>query len=467
LLAQRDGIKSITPDTPVKPLSATPVHLWPNAVNVSGLAQSAPSIGKPVAIAVVDTGVDKERKADFGGRVVQNVEFASLAPTRGSATDYSGHGTIVAGIAAAAGTYPGAAPGADIVSLRVMNEEGKAIVSDVIASADWIFENRRSLNIRVANFSLSSPYANYGLQDPLNEAVRRLWLTGTVVVAAAGNSGQGRMLHAPASDPFVITVGAIDIASTANVADDFDAPWSSYGYTAEGFAKPEVAAPGRYMIGPISANSMLVKTFPERVVSPGYMWMSGTSFAAPVVAGAAAQIIARHPSWTPDQVKGALMLTARALPAAKAMSVGVGEIDVGAAAAVVSPPNPNAGLNRFVLSDARVEGGRVFDTDAWAEAASASASWSEATWTDATWSDATWSDATWTDASWTELAWSAASWVDATWSDATWTDATWSDATWTDSSWGEERFPDSDQQLQPGGAQGLPAGVSAVGGALG
>ena len=203
LLAKRDGIKSITPDTPVKPLSATPVHLWPDAVNVSEMARSAPSSEKPVAIAVVDTGVDKERKADFGGRVVQSVEFASLAPTRGSATDYSGHGTIVAGIAASSGKYPGAAPGANIVSLRVMNEEGKAITSDVIATAEWIFENRRSLNIRVANFSLHSPYANYGLQDPLNEAVRRLWLTGTVIVAAAGNSGHGRMLHAPASDPFV------------------------------------------------------------------------------------------------------------------------------------------------------------------------------------------------------------------------------------------------------------------------
>jgi hypothetical protein len=83
LLAKRDGIKSITPDTPVQPLSTTPVHLWPDAVNVTQLAQSASSSEKPVAIAVVDTGVDKNLKADFGGRVVQSVEFASLAETRG------------------------------------------------------------------------------------------------------------------------------------------------------------------------------------------------------------------------------------------------------------------------------------------------------------------------------------------------------------------------------------------------
>jgi serine protease AprX len=432
-LAQRKGIKSITPDTPVKPLSTAPAHLWPEAVNVTAMPNTTSS-EKPVAIAVVDTGVDKERKADFGGRVVQSVEFASLEPSRGSATDYSGHGTIVAGIAAASSKYRGAAPGANIVSLRVMNEEGKAITSDVIATADWIFENRRSLNIRVANFSLHSPYPNYGLQDPLNEAVRRLWLTGTVVVAAAGNGGPGRMLHAPASDPFVITVGAVDTAGTVGVADDFNAPWSSYGYTAEGFAKPEVAAPGRYMIGPISANSRLVRKFPERVVEPGYMWMSGTSFAAPVVAGAAAQIVARHPDWTPDQVKGALMVTARPLAGVPTLAVGVGEIDVAGAAALTSPPNPNAALNRFVLSDSRVPGGRIFDAKGWADAASASATWSDATWSDATWSDVTWSDVTWSDASWADVTWTDATWADAAWSSAGWSDASWADASWANAS---------------------------------
>jgi serine protease AprX len=432
-LAQRQGIKSITPDTPVKSLSETPTHLWPEAVNVTALPPGATS-EKPVAIAVVDSGVDKERKADFGGRVVQSAEFASLAPTRGSATDYSGHGTIVAGIAAASSKYRGGAPGANIVSLRVMNEEGKAITSDVIATADWIFENRRSLNIRVANFSLHSPYPNYGFQDPLNEAVRRLWLTGTVVIAAAGNAGPGRMLHAPASDPFVITVGAVDTAGTAGVADDSNAPWSSYGYTAEGFAKPEVAAPGRYMIGPISANSRLVTRFPDRVVEPGYMWMSGTSFAAPVVAGAAAQIIARHPDWTPDQVKGALMVTARPLAGVPALAAGAGEIDAAAAASLMNPPNPNAALRGFVMGDSRVPGGLVFNAKAWASAASASATWSDATWSDATWSDVTWSDVTWSDASWHDASWTDASWADVAWSSAGWSDASWADASWADAS---------------------------------
>ena len=65
---------------------------------------------------------------------------------------------------------------------------------------------------------------------------------------------------------------------------------------------------------------------PERVTAAGYMWMSGTSFAAPVVSGAAAQLLAKYPNWTPDQVKGALMLTAR--PTAAGTALGVGEVNV-------------------------------------------------------------------------------------------------------------------------------------------
>src|SRR5206468_6682760 len=67
------------------------------------------------------------------------------------------------------------------------------------------------------------------------------------------------------------------------------APWTSYGYTAEGFAKPELGAPGRWMIAPVPTTSTLATTFADRIVAPGYMWMSGTSFSAPVVSGIAAQ----------------------------------------------------------------------------------------------------------------------------------------------------------------------------------
>ena len=432
-LADRSGVKSITPDNPVRTSGFSPAHPWPLAIGADRL-WSAEFPGRTPAIAVVDTGVDKSRFADFGGRVVANLNFSSLKPDPSdSSSDYSGHGTLVAGIAAGASSaFPGVAPKANIVSLRVMNDEGKAVKSDLLAAADWIYSNRASYNIRVANFSLNSPFANYGLLDPLNEAVRRLWLTGTVVVASAGNDGSGRMLDAPASEPFVITVGATDVAGTAATVDDTNAPWSSHGYTGEGFAKPELAAPGRYIPGPVPSGSRLNRAFPSRVVAPGYLWMSGTSFAAPVVSGAAAQILALHPSFTPDQVKGALMATARALPLAVPGSVGIGQIDVAAAASLADPTNPNAALARFVQLDSRVPGGRVLDTESWFAAASSDPDWFSASWSDASWSDVSWSDVGWSDVAWSDASWSDASWSDASWSDASWADASWADAAKTE-----------------------------------
>ena len=425
-LARRDGIESITPNGSVEP--ATVNTVWPQAVNLGGL--SAPAPGAPT-IAIVDSGVDADR-ADFAGRIVASVNLNSREP--GATGDDNGHGTLVAGLAAGASSgYAGAAPSANIVSLDVVDGSGMALTSDVIAAADWIYQHRDEYGIRVANFSLHSSYANYGMRDPLATAVRRLWLTGTVVVTAAGNEGPQRMLYAPASDPFVITVGAVDVNGTASAADDFNAPWSSYGATAEGFAKPELAAPGRFLAGPVSAGSTLATALPDRVVAPGYMWMSGTSFAAPIVSGVAAQLLARHPGWTPDQVKGALMLTAQAVPGAAPLSAGVGEIDAGAAAALTAPPNPNENLYAFVAPDA--SGTPTLDADAWNAHVAQDASWTSASWTSASWTSASWTSASWTSASWTSASWTSASWTSASWTSASWTSASWTSASWTSASW--------------------------------
>src|SRR6185503_2845216 len=126
----------------------------------------------------------------------------------------------------------------------------------------------------------------------------------------------------------------------------------------------------------VPATASLLAQKPDNYVAPGYMRLSGTSFAAPVVAGAAAQILARHPEWTPDKVKGALLATARSIGGARGAS-GFGELNVAAAANVSNPPNPNAGINRFLVSDPAGSSTPVFNEAAWAETARTNAAWNE------------------------------------------------------------------------------------------
>jgi serine protease AprX len=364
------------------------------------------------------------------------VNMTSLTPN--APGDGRGHGTFVASIAAGeAARYAGAVPNADLVSIDVTDDNCMAMTSDVIAACDWILQNKAQYGIRVANFSLHSSQRSTFRFDPLDRAVEKLWFSGVVVVAAAGNYGQNEsgVNYAPGNDPFIITVGAMDIAGSTSVNDDFAAPWSAYGHTPDGFSKPDLGAPGRYMVGAVSPNATLAQERPDRIVQPGYMQISGTSFAAPVVAGAAAYVLAEHPNWTPDQVKGALLLTARPTPNAVAGSSGVGEVNAAAAANVSNPPNPNLALNSFKIPDPAGGSVPVFDQATWTTAAQDDPAWDAATWTTATWTTATWTTATWTTATWTTATWTSATWVSATWTTATWTTATWTtahnDATWT------------------------------------
>jgi serine protease AprX len=438
-LASQRGVLAITRDTRLRAsgqFSSDQGWAQTAGVNDFWTGQLLAGVQLP-AIAIVDSGVQRAR-ADFdlGTRVIKQVTLTSLTPN--SAGDGRGHGTFVAGIAAgSASKYAGAAPTAPIVSLDVMDDNGMALTSDVIAAADWILQNKGTYNIRVANFSLQSTQPASVAYDPLDKAVEKLWLSGVVVVAAAGNYGvDGQpttVAYAPGNDPFVITVGASDLNGTPWTAgDDFAAPWSAYGYTLDGFAKPELGAPGRGLIGPVPSSSTMAKEHPERLTALGYMWMSGTSFAAPVVSGAAALVLGYHPSWTPDQVKGALMLSAQQTSAA-GRALGVGAVDAKAASSVANPPNPNLALNAFVAADG--SGGLSFDSASWASAAQADASWNSASWNSASWSSASWNSASWSSASWNSASWAAASWNSASWAAASWNSASWAAASWNAASW--------------------------------
>jgi len=426
-------VTAITADSPVQ-LSAAATPKWPFVTGVNKYWASTYSSAAPAAtIAIVDSGIDASRP-EFAGRVVANVNLSSLAGN--STGDGRGHGTFVAGIAASGlAGKTGAAPRAKIVSLDVMDDKGMARTSDVIAAADWILANKWKYGIRVANFSLHSSASNSFRYDPLDKAVEKLWFNNVVVVAAAGNYGKpdgpSGVPFAPGNDPFVITVGASDTGKSVLTYDDVAAPWSAYGYTLDGFAKPDLVAPGRYIVGPVPTTSTLYSERPDHVVEPGYMELSGTSFSAPIVSGVAALILGRHPDYTPDQVKGALMLGTKPLPRASYLSVGVGEVYARRSVEIWNPPNPNRTLNAFIVTDP-IGGGRVFDAASWADKARTDASWADASWADASWATASWSAASWADASWSDASWASASWADTATAAASWADMSLGSASWAD-----------------------------------
>jgi len=447
MLARIPGL-TITHDSKVKLSGSvrTSKQLWPTASGVRPFwsATDVTTATTP-AIAIVDSGIDKDHPCfGDGSRVIDRQVITTLP--QGHGFDTRGHGTFVAGIAACEATdYAGAAPQANLIDLDVMDDSGMARTSDVIAAAEWIYQNREAKNIRVVNLSLHATTPSNFTKDPLDKAVEKLWFSGVTVVVAAGNYGSAvgpsGVPYAPGNDPFVITVGAIDLEGSVNVRNHEVPSWSAYGFTKDGFRKPEISAAGRYIIGPVPIGATLKTAKPANVVAPTYMRLSGTSFASPIVAGAAAQVLARHPSWTPDMVKGALMARARYVPEEGLTgAAGVGEVNASRSAAMSKAPNPNLALNRFVVPDPLGRTAPVFNAVSWTDAAKANASWDTASWTDVSWSDASWSTVTWSDVTWSDV-----SWADVSWSDV----LAAADVSWEDAAESEVGAPAGDYLLTP------------------
>ena len=423
--------------------------------------------GQGVDVAVLDSGVSPVRGLDAAGKVVYgpDLSFDSQSPNTAHLDGY-GHGTAMAGIIAGNDSdpagYHGVAPNARVVSVKVGAANGAVDVSQVIAGIDWVTEHAHDngMNIRVLNISLGTDSSQYYANDPLAAAAENAWRHGIVVVAAVGNDGSTNTVADPASDPYVLAVGASDPAGTEQISDDSAAAFSNRG---NGSRRVDLVAPGAYVVGLRDPGSYLDQTYPNARVGDRYFRGSGTSQAAAMVSGAAADVLSARPGLTPDQVKAALMNTARSISGNK-NTVGSGVVNVyDATRAAVDNATQNyavaAGLgslesargsSHVAMGGVTLNGERDIFGNPWnsttmstARAAGATwsggtyngASWSGATWSSASWSGATWSSATWSGATWSGATWSGATWSSATWSGATWSSATWSGSTWSGADW--------------------------------
>jgi serine protease AprX len=303
--------------------------------------------GAGIGVAVIDSGITQwhddlaDPAAPSTQRVDQFVDFVADQPQR---YDDYGHGTHVAGIIAgngadSHGSRTGIAPRARLVVLKVLDAAGRGRISDVIAALDYAVAHRSEFNIRVINMSIGAGvYESYD-SDLLTLAARRAVEAGIVVVAAAGNHGrsddgveQHGAISAPGNAPWVITVGASSHMGTANRADDTMAPFSSLGPTAYDFAaKPDLVAPGVGIYSLSSPGSTMYQRWTNYLLQGEtgapylpYLSLSGTSQAAPVVAGTVALMLQANPALTPNAVKAILQYTAEMYPGHSYLAQGAG-----------------------------------------------------------------------------------------------------------------------------------------------
>ncbi|GAA1869084.1 S8 family serine peptidase [Myceligenerans crystallogenes] len=266
--------------------------------------------GEGVTVAVLDTGLDAAHP-DLTGLVTGSRDFTG----KGAVTDGSGHGTHVASIlagsgAASGGAHRGIAPGADLLVGKVLDDTGHGEQSWTIDAMEWA----AAQGADVVNLSLGSEPTDG--TDPVAAAVDELTAThDTLFVAAAGNAGDPGSIGSPGSATSALTVGAVD-------DDDVTAPFSSQGPRAgDGAIKPDVAAPGVEILAARAAG-----TSPGLPAGDLYLAGSGTSMAAPHVAGAAAVLRGAHPEWTAGQVKARLMGSAEAARGATVWEQGAGRV---------------------------------------------------------------------------------------------------------------------------------------------
>ncbi len=412
-LAAGADIRWISLDAPVaESASSAPVDLsalvsaYPQAVHAADLWNTAPALqGQGIGVAVVDSGINRGHPDLSGSRVIAEEKFNS---NTASMADQNGHGTHIAGIIAGNGTasqgaYVGMAPQANLINVKVSDDEGAASAADVVAGLQWINDNKTRYNIRVVNISLNSSLVQSYHVDPIDAAVEILWFNGIVVVTSAGNNSTAK-LSAPANDPFVITVGATDDRGTAGLDDDTVAPFSGYGITLDGFAKPDLVAPGTNIISLLASHGdTLVKEHRDHLVSGfpdarQYFRMSGTSMAAPVVAGAVALLLQANPGLNPDQVKGVLKATAvhdaQVWPGYTSAHAGAGYLDI--AAAVHAPTIPVANTGQ-AASHLLWTGSRPI-------------TWNSVSWNSVSWNSVSWNSVSWNSVSWNSVSWNSDYW---------------------------------------------------------
>ncbi len=266
--------------------------------------------GQPssVGIAIIDSGI--QAGLDFGSRITAFYDFTQGDVRVTSPSDEYGHGSHVAGLAA--GTYVGVAPNARLIGLKVLNAQGQGSADGVIRAIEFAIVNKDLLGINILNLSLGHPIFEAAATDPMVQAVEHAARVGLTVVLSAGNFGTnpqtGQVGYAgiasPGNAPSGIAVGSVKTYDTVTRADDHIAAYSSRGPSwYDGFAKPDISAPGDNLLSVAAVGSTLRAAMEKKGNTGNYMRLKGTSMAAGVVSGLAALVLETNGGLTPNALK--------------------------------------------------------------------------------------------------------------------------------------------------------------------
>ncbi len=409
--------------------------------------------GAGVNVAVIDTGVAAVPELSASGKLVAAVDLSSERFDESSAyLDSFGHGTHVAGIIAGrqvdadpmlAAQHPewfmGVAPDAGIVSVKVAGRDGQVSLASLITGIDWVVAHADELDIRVVNLAFNGSSDDSYLADPLAAAVERAWNAGIVVVTAAGNSGaQAGGLGSPATDPYVIAVGGVDVSPTGVEA----AEWSSSG---DGVRNPDLAAPGAHIESLRAPGSFADLEHPEGYVDEQRFLASGSSQSAAVTAGAVALLLDARPGLTPDDVKQLLTGSATPIAGGDDTVIGAGALDIAAASLIEprgsdqtwAPAAADAVLPTApgVMTVHLDPSGSSWMGSSWMGSSWMGSSWMGSSWMGSSWMGSSWMGSSWMGSSWMGSSWMGSSWMGSSWMGSSWMGSSWMGSSWMGSSW--------------------------------
>jgi serine protease AprX len=313
--------------------------------------QAMPFAGTGIGVAIIDSGIAPN--LDFGTRITAFYDFTRGGIATVPYDDY-GHGTHIAGLIGSNGLMSGfqlagVAPNVNLVGLKVLDKRGQGRTSDVIRAIEYVIVNSARLQVQVINLSLGHPIFAPAKDDPLVRAVEKASAAGLIVVTSAGNFGKNPVsgevgstgITSPGNAPSAITVGAANTQNTITRLDDTVAAYSSRGPSwFDGFAKPDVLAPGHHLASDSALSAFLFwKLWNSHKASKtgvGFLELSGTSMAAGVTTGAVAVLLEanramKYPGAKPltaNIVKALLEFTAIPVGGADYLAQGAGEINV-------------------------------------------------------------------------------------------------------------------------------------------